>query len=386
MAKHALLSASGAHRWLECTPSAQLELQFPQSTSEYAEEGTAAHELCELTARYWLGEISEAEYENQRDELAKGKYYNAEMQECANDYAKFVAEKTAAARETCEDAFTALEVRVDFSKYVKDGFGTGDCIIVSDNVLEIIDFKYGKGVRVEAAGNPQMKLYALGAYLEYNTLFDIDSVRMTIFQPRLSGVQSSDEITVKELLEWAEKYVKPRAKLAYRGEGEFAPSEEVCKFCRAKAQCKARADKNLKLFDEAPDILLLTPEDAGKILEQAGDIQSWLADLESLVSSTLLAGQPVEGWKMVEGRSNRRFTDELKVVAAMKAAGYDESLLYERKLITLTQMEKDFGKKAVAETLGELIIKPQGKPTLAPAKDKRPEFRPEEQLLAEFDK
>lgn len=386
MAKHALLSASGAHRWLECTPSAQLELQFPQSTSEYAEEGTAAHELCELTARYWLGEISEAEYENQRDELAKGKYYNAEMQECANDYAKFVAEKTAAARETCEDAFTALEVRADFSKYVKDGFGTGDCIIVSDNVLEIIDFKYGKGVRVEAAGNPQMKLYALGAYLEYNTLFDIDSVRMTIFQPRLSGVQSSDEITVKELLEWAEKYVKPRAKLAYRGEGEFAPSEEVCKFCRAKAQCKARADKNLKLFDEAPDILLLTPEDAGKILEQAGDIQSWLADLESLVSSTLLAGQPVEGWKMVEGRSNRRFTDELKVVAAMKAAGYDESLLYERKLITLTQMEKDFGKKAVAETLGELIIKPQGKPTLAPAKDKRPEFRPEEQLLAEFDK
>lgn len=386
MAKHALLSASGAHRWLECTPSAQLELQFPQSTSEYAEEGTAAHELCELTARYWLGEISEAEYENQRDELAKGKYYNAEMQECANDYAKFVAEKTAAARETCEDAFTALEVRVDFSKYVKDGFGTGDCIIVSDNVLEIIDFKYGKGVRVEATGNPQMKLYALGAYLEYNTLFDIDSVRMTIFQPRLSGVQSSDEITVKELLEWAEKYVKPRAKLAYKGEGEFAPSEEVCKFCRAKAQCKARADKNLKLFDEAPDILLLTPEDAGKILEQAGDIQSWLADLESLVSSTLLAGQPVEGWKMVEGRSNRRFADELKVVAAMKSAGYDESLLYERKLITLTQMEKDFGKKAVAETLGELIVKPQGKPTLAPAKDKRPEFRPEEQLLAEFDK
>lgn len=386
MAKHALLSASGAHRWLECTPSAQLELQFPQSTSEYAEEGTAAHELCELTARYWLGEISEAEYENQRDELAKGKYYNAEMQECANDYAKFVAEKTAAARETCEDAFTALEVRVDFSKYVKDGFGTGDCIIVSDNVLEIIDFKYGKGVRVEAAGNPQMKLYALGAYLEYNTLFDIDSVRMTIFQPRLSGVQSSDEITVKELLEWAEKYVKPRAKLAYKGEGEFAPSEEVCKFCRAKAQCKARADKNLKLFDEAPDVLLLTPEDAGKILEQAGDIQSWLADLESLVFSTLLAGQPVEGWKMVEGRSNRRFADELKVVAAMKSAGYDESLLYERKLITLTQMEKDFGKKAVAETLGELIVKPQGKPTLAPAKDKRPEFRPEEQLLAEFDK
>lgn len=249
-----------------------------------------------------------------------------------------------------------------------------------------MDFKYGKGVRVEATGNPQMKLYALGALLKYNTLFDIDSVRMTIFQPRLSGIQSSDEITVKELLEWAEKYVKPRAKLAYKGEGEFAPSEEVCKFCRAKAQCKARADKNLKLFDEAPDAMLLTPEEAGAILEKAADIQSWLADLEGLVSSTLLSGQPVTGWKMVEGRSNRKFADELKVVEAMKSAGYDESLLYERKLITLTQMEKDFGKKAVAETLGELIIKPQGKPTLAPAKDKRPEFKPEEQLLAEFDK
>ena len=211
MAKHALLSASGAHRWLECTPSALLELQFPQITSEYAEEGTAAHELCELTARYFLGEVSEMDFENRRDELAKGSYYNAEMQECANDYARFVAEKTKTAQESCEDAFTELEVRVDFSKYVKDGFGTGDCIIVADKVLEIVDFKYGKGVRVEATGNPQMRLYALGALLKYNTLFDIDSVRMTIFQPRLSGVQSSDEITVKELLEWAEKYVKPRA-------------------------------------------------------------------------------------------------------------------------------------------------------------------------------
>lgn len=159
MAKHALLSASGAHRWLECTPSALLELQFPQSTSEYAEEGTAAHELCELTARYFLGEVSEMDFENRRDELAKGPYYNAEMQECANDYARFVTEKTKAAQESCEDAFTELEVRVDFSKYVKDGFGTGDCIIVADKVLEIVDFKYGKGVRVEATGNPQMRLY-----------------------------------------------------------------------------------------------------------------------------------------------------------------------------------------------------------------------------------
>lgn len=385
MPKHAFLSASGSHRWLECTPSAKLEEQFPRTTSAYAEEGTAAHELSELTARYWLSEITEAEYENQRNELAKGAYYNAEMQECANDYGKLVLEKYKQAHETCEDAFVELEVKVDFSKWVKSGFGTGDCIIVADNILEIVDLKYGKGVRVEAAGNPQMRLYALGALAKYNTLFDIDTVRMTIFQPRLSGVQSSDEISVKELLEWANKYVKPRAKLAYKGEGEFAPSEETCKFCRAKEQCKARTEQNLKLFDESPDPLLITAEEAGQILEKAADIQAWLADLEKLVQSTLLSGEKVTGWKIVKGRSNRKFADELKVVEALKAAGYDEALLFERKLITLTQMEKDFGKKAIAEILADLIVKPRGKPTLAPESDKRLEYQPEEQVLKAFD-
>ena len=375
--KHAVLSASGAHRWLHCNPSARLELEFADRETEAAAEGTAAHALAEHKLKKAL---------KLRSRKPVSPYDCDEMDAYTDGYVEFVLEQLEEAKALCADPLVLIEQRLDFSCYVPDGFGTGDCIIVADKVLEIVDFKYGKGVRVEATGNPQMRLYALGALLKYNTLFDIDSVRMTIFQPRLSGVQSSDEITVKELLEWAEKYVKPRAKLAYKGEGEFAPSEEVCKFCRAKAQCKARADKNLKLFDEAPDAMLLTPEEAGAILEKAADIQAWLTDLEGLVSSTLLSGQPVTGWKMVEGRSNRKFADELKVVEAMKSAGYDESLLYERKLITLTQMEKDFGKKAVAETLGELIVKPQGKPTLAPAKDKRPEFKPEEQLLAEFDK
>lgn len=385
MIDHAILSASGAHRWSVCTPSARLEEKFPKKSSEYAEEGTAAHALAELVARYYLGELPEMDYENRRDELAKGTYYNAEMQECANDYGRLVLETFKAAQERSEDAFVELEARVDFSKYVKDGFGTGDCIIVADKMLEIIDFKYGKGVRVEAAGNPQMKLYAIGALLKYNTLFDIDTVRMTIFQPRLPGEQSSDEITVDELTEWAEKFIKPRAKLAYKGEGEFAPSEETCKFCRAKEQCKARAEYNLKLFDEAPDALLITPEEAGHILEKAKDIRAWLEDLEKLVSTTLLNGTPVTGWKLVEGRSNRRFTDELKVAEAMKAAGYDEALLYKRELITLTQMEKDFGKKAVAEVLGSLIEKPRGKPTLAPASDKKPEYKFDEQIVKAFD-
>ena len=385
MSKHAMLSASGAARWLTCTPSAKLEQQFPEAASEYAAEGTAAHELAELAARYLLNKISEPEYENKLAELSKGPYYNAEMQEHANDYARFILNKFAAALERSPDAFVELEVKVNFSHWVKGGFGTSDCIIVTDGVLEIVDLKYGKGHRVEAAGNPQMRLYALGALLKYYLLYDFKAVRMTIFQPRLSGVQSSDEISVTELLDWAENYVKPRAKLAYAGKGTFEPSEETCKFCRAKEQCRARAEHNLKLFDEAPDALLITPEEAGAILEKAADIQAWLSDLESLVSSTLLEGKPVTGWKMVEGRSNRRFADELKVAEAMKAAGYDEALLYKRELITLTQMAKDFGKKAVAEVLADLIVKPRGKPTLAPAKDKRPEFRPEEQVLAAFD-
>lgn len=386
MSKHAVLSASGASRWLTCTPSARLEEYFPNESSEYADEGTAAHELGELTARYWLNEITEKAFEAERAKLAAGQYYTTEMQECANDYARLILTVFKVAKETCLDAFVELETRVDFSKWVKNGFGTCDCCIVADNVLDIIDLKYGKGHRVDAQGNPQMRLYALGALAKYSALYDIKIVRMTIFQPRLEYPQSSDEISTAELLDWAEKYVKPRAKLAHKGEGEFAPSEETCQFCRAKAQCKARTQRNYDLFDKAPDLELITPEDAGEILKSAADIRGWLDDLEKLVSSTLLSGQPVTGWKMVEGRSNRKFSDDIKVAETLKAAGYPETVIYKPKeLITLTQMEKDFGKKTVADILGNLLIKPQGKPTLAPESDKRPAMQIEEQILGAFD-
>mgnify|MGYP001028972726 CR=1 FL=1 len=386
MSKHATLSASGAARWLACTPSARLEEYFPESQSDYADEGTAAHELAELTTSYWLGRISESDFEARRNELSHGKYYNTEMQEHANDYASFVCKKLKETAESCADAFVELETRVDFSKYVKGGFGTCDCCIIADDVLEIVDLKYGKGHRVDAFENPQMRLYALGAIAHYGILYDIKSVRMTIFQPRLEDGISSDVITVKDLLDWAKNYVKPRAALAYKGEGEFAPSEETCKFCRAKAQCKARAQKHIDLFDKAPDVELLTVEEAGKILESAADMEAWLADLKNLVTSTLLAGESVSGWKLVEGRSNRKFTDELKVAEALKAAGYPEAVIYKPKeIITLSQMEKDFGKKNVAEILCDLITKPQGKPTLAPESDRRPALQVEEQILNAFD-
>lgn len=384
--KHAKLSASGAARWLACPPSVKLESMFPKTSSPYAEEGTAAHELAELAARYWLGEISEADYENARDTLSHGKYYNAEMQGCANDYGRFIADKANSAREACPDAVVELEVQgLDFSQWAPEGHGTGDCIIVADDWLEIIDFKYGKGYRVEAFNNPQMRLYALGAIVRYGQLYDIENVRMTIIQPRLSGVQSSDEMAAKELLAWAETYVKPRAKLAFAGNGEFAPGADTCKFCRAKEQCRARADANLALFDEAPDVLLITPDEAGVILKKAADIKAWLADLEALCVKTLFAGKPVEGWKLVEGRSNRKFVDENMVVEAMTKAGYTEAEFYEHKLITLTQMEKMLGKKVVAKVLAGLIIKPAGKPTLAPEKDTRPALTPAELVLKAFD-
>lgn len=385
MAKHALLSASGAHRWLACTPSARLEMQFPPSTSAYAEEGTVAHAVAELTARYFLGEIDEMTYENKLADFESNEYYNEEMRECATAYAEFVLQRFNEAKEVCEDPTVILETRLDFSKWVPGGFGTGDCVIIAEPILDVIDFKYGKGVRVEAEDNPQMQLYGLGAITEYGDLYNIETIRMTIFQPRLSGTMNSAEKSVKELLTWAQKVVKPKARLADKGEGEFAPSEETCKFCRAKEQCRARMEMNLKLFDESPDPLLISLEEAGEILSKAGDIEAWLKDLRELVTKALTSGEPVAGWKMVEGRSNRKFADEDKVVEAMKAAGYDEALLFERKLITLTKMEKDFGKKAVGEILKDLIVKPKGAPTLAPESDKRPEYQFEEQVLAAFD-
>lgn len=383
---HALLSASGAHRWLECTPSARLEESFPESTSDYAAEGTLAHSLAEVAALYWTDQISETEYEERLKEIKADKWYTEDMLEDCVLYAKLILEKWNALKEKCPDAVVMLEAQIKYDEWAPEGFGTADCLILADGFLEVIDFKYGKGKRVDALGNPQMRMYTLGAYNTYGLVYQVEQITMTIFQPRLSGVISSDDITINELLDWGENYVKPRAKLAFEGKGEFHPSSEVCRFCKAKQSCRARTNENLKLFDEAPDVLLITPEEAGQILEKAADITAWLTDLENLVQSTLLEGNPVAGWKIVEGRSNRRFIDALKVADALTAAGYDEAVIYKpRELITLTQMEKDFGKKNVATILGKLIEKPAGKPTLAPESDKRPEYKPAEQIIAAFD-
>lgn len=385
--EHSQAPASAAARFLECTPSLALERNFPNTSSEYAKEGTVAHSLGEILARFKLGHIIKMAYDELRAELLNSpdgkKFYNTEMQEHAEAYADLIVSKVEEARKICPDAFAELEVKADYSEWIPGGWGTSDCVIISDDVLEIMDLKYGKGHRVDPEGNPQLRLYALGTYKKYKDLFDFKYIKMTIFQPRLNHV-ASDTVTVEELLAWADQYVKPRAALALAGKGEFNPSEETCKFCKAKEQCRARFKANLALFDET-DTELISVDEAGKILEKAGDIKKWLADLETFVTRSLLNGQPVTGWKLVAGKSNRTIKDELKAVEALKAAGIEEAVLYSKKFMTLTDLEKNFGKKFIAEKLGALITKPEGKPTLAQASDTREELKPAELIAKAFD-
>ena len=384
--KHAVLSASGSHRWLACTPSAQLETKFPPSTSVYAAEGTEAHSLAELFASYALELIDIRTFERRYEKAKRGKYFSQEMADCCEAYASFVRERYQNLKAEYGEAYPMLEARIKFDAWVPDGFGTADCLLLADGHMEVIDFKYGKGVRVNAYENTQMRMYTLGAYQTFGLIYDVQDIRMTIFQPRLSNGVSSDAILLEELLEWGEIYVKPRAKLATAGQGDFAPSAETCKFCRAKAVCKARAEENLKLFDDAPETFLLTDQEAGELLAKAADIKAWLSDLENYVSERLFTGEKVPGWKLVEGRSVRKYADEAAVVNALKVAGVDEALIYKpRELITLTQLEKDFGKKKIGEILDGLIVKPEGKPTLAPESDKRPAINRVEEIKRQFD-
>lgn len=383
--EHAKLSPSSAHRWLVCTPSAALEAKYPDQGSEYASEGTLAHSLAELETRRLLGQMTHDEHYARHHKITQDRQYTQEMQEAADAYAQLVSARLKLRKKKCADAIVDLEQRLDLSAVVPESFGTGDCIIVAEPVLEIIDLKYGKGVKVDAQDNPQLMLYALGALALYDGLYDIKKVVMHIFQPRLSSEPSTAEMTAAALRKWAKQVVAPKAALAFNGEGEYQPDPEACRFCRARGDCRARANQFLELWDENPTPGLLSRGEQGAILAKAKDMKKWLSDLETAVTGALIGGEAVPGWKMVEGRSVRKITDPDKVIAAFTAAGYDPALLYERKLISLTQMEKDFGKKAVNETIGSLIEKPKGAPTLAPESDKRPAYDFDEDLLAQFD-
>lgn len=361
MAEHAVLSASGSHRWLNCTPSARLELEFENTGSEAAREGTAAHALCEHKLKRAL---------HMRSRRPASDYDSDEMEECTDAYVDFVMEQYEAAKQVCEDPVILIEQRLDFSCYVPDGFGTGDCLIISDDRIHIIDFKYGMGVLVEAEGNPQMKLYALGALAVYDALYDIREVSMTIFQPRRENV-STWTIPVEDLKAWAENELKPRAKMAYDGEGEYFPGE-WCTFCRAAVRCRMRAEEKLKLaqneFRMPP---LLTDAEIEDILAVLPDLTKWANEIAAYaLDAALNHGKEWNGFKVVEGRSVRKYRDEAAVAEAAKEAGYKD--IYRQSLIPLTEMQRLMGKDKFEEILGGLITKAPGRPTLVPKSDKRP--------------
>ena len=361
MADHAVLSASGSHRWLNCTPSARLELEFENTGSEAAREGTAAHALCEHKLKRAL---------HMRSRRPVSDYDSDEMEECTDAYVDFVMEQYEAAKQVCEDPVILIEQRLDFSCYVPDGFGTGDCLIISDDRLHIIDFKYGMGVLVEAEDNPQMKLYALGALAVYDALYDIREVSMTIFQPRRENV-STWTIPVEDLKAWAENELKPRAKMAYDGEGEYLPGE-WCTFCRAAVRCRARAEEKLKLaqteFRMPP---LLTDAEIEDILAVLPDLTKWANEIAAYaLDAALNHGKEWNGFKVVEGRSVRKYRDEEAVAEAAKEAGYKD--IYRQSLIPLTEMQRLMGKDKFEEILGGLITKAPGRPTLVPKSDRRP--------------
>lgn len=366
---HAILSASGASRWLACTPSARLEEQFPDSTSEYAKEGTLAHEVCELKVRKNLIEqMPTRTYNTKLKKLKENELWQDEMDKFTDAYLEYIQELVHSY--SCSPA-VMVEKKVDFSQYVPEGFGTADCIVIAEGTMHIIDFKYGKGVAVSAENNPQMKLYALGAYLEYSMLYPIEKIKMAIVQPRLENEASESEIFVAELMDWAENVVKPLAEKAYKGEGTYIAGNH-CRFCRAKATCRERARMNLEASKfEMRAGALLSDTEVGEALKMAQDLAKWAEDLKEYALTESLKGKIIPGWKAVEGRSVRAFKDTDLAIKTIVDSGIDEALLYERKQLTLAQIEKLLGAKQFKELVGELVEKAPGKPTLVLETDKR---------------
>lgn len=366
--RHARLGPSAAHRWINCPGSVALSEKCPApKSSTYAEEGTVAHSLAELKLRKYLGELRGAAYTPKLKKIQSSEYYNNEMEEATDFYVDAVLERLAAAG---SDAELLVEQQFSLDKWVPESFGTSDAVVIGGNAIEVIDLKYGKGVRVDATSNPQLRLYGLGAAELFGDLYDFENVRETIIQPRLDHV-STEEIALDDLRSWATEIVAPAARLAMDG-AEIWNAGEWCRFCPAKAVCRARAETNLELAKhefKAPP--LLTDEEIGEILKKAEELEKWAADVAAYALDQALAGKHFDGWKLVEGRSVRKYADDIKVAETLKAAGFDEAMLYERKLYGITAMEKIVGKKKLTETLGELIVKPAGRPTLVPESDKR---------------
>ena len=359
--KHAFLSASASHRWLECPPSAKLCAEQDDRASPYAKQGTDAHALCEYKVLTALGRPV-------KDPAEDLDYFDTEMDNCTDEYCTYVMEQLQEAGQYCKDPEVLVEQRLDFSRWVPNGFGTGDCLIVADKVLHIIDFKYGLGILVKAENNPQMMCYALGALEIYDGIYDIDTVRMTIFQPSRENI-STYEMDKADLLHWAEAILKPTAELAYVGGGEFKAGDH-CQFCKVKATCRKRAEHNLEMtrYDfEMPTNL--DKSEIAAILPRIDDLVAWAGDIKEYALQQAMSGTEYPGYKVVEGRSVRKYTNEAAVAAAVADAGYAP---YEKKVLGITAMTSLLGKKRFEELLSGFITKPPGRPTLVPDSDKRP--------------
>ena len=369
MSSHAFLSPSASHRWLNCPPSAKLCAALPDQTSPYAAQGTDAHELCAYLVEKALGR-------DVKDPTESLSYYDAEMQTCAEGYAEFVMQEYELAKQTCPDTDVLIEQKVDFSKWVEGGTGTADCILLSDGTAEIIDYKHGLGVMVSAepeefGGNPQLMCYALGLIDMFDGIYNIDTIRMAIYQPRRDNV-SICQMSKDDLMKWAEETLAPTAILATKGEGEFKAGDH-CQFCKVKATCRKRAEYNLEMakYDfEVP--ATLEDHEIEAILMKVDQLTSWAEDVKEYALNQALQGKEYEHFKVVEGRSNRKYTDENAVAFAVKDAGFDP---YEKKLLGITAMTSLLGKKKFDELLGGLTMKPPGKPTLVSKSDKRPAMK-----------
>lgn len=365
---HAVLSASASKRWLSCPPSARLERKFPDRAGEAAREGTLAHALAETQIRHYLGEITDEEEALRIKAIRDDALYAPEMDEYVSEYVDLCIEKINAAQ-----GLALVEERLDFSRWIKHGFGTGDMVILGDGALEIVDLKYGKGVPVPAEGNPQMQLYALGAIEQYGCIYDFDHVRMSIFQPRNGGL-STHLVSVDDLLAWGEE-IKPIAELAYAGKGEFQAGEH-CRFCKAAAQCKTLSEYNMELAKlEFRDGDLLTDEEVSLVLSRVDGLVRYAEKIKVFALNEALKGHKWPGYKVVEGRSNRRITDEVKASKLLRKAGYSDDVIYKPlKMQGITELEKALTKKKFTTLLGSVVEKPPGKPTLVPEEDERLEY------------
>lgn len=381
-AVHALLSASSSHRWLRCTGAPRLEATFPDTTSEHAQEGTLAHELCELKLKKYLTVMSKAAYTRQLNKIKKHKLWQDEMERTTEEYVEYI--KSVLLSYDVAPA-AVIEKRVDFSSYVPQGFGTADCLILAGDTLHVIDYKHGKGVPVDADHNPQMMLYALGAMHDYSLLYHFTTVKMAIVQPRLTGV-SEFTISADELLQWGDEVVRPKAQEAYAESGHHFEAGDWCRFCRAKAQCKARCEANTALYPHVTeDPRLISRAEAGDYLNRGKDLVRWYEDLKDYALSQCLQGVDIPGWKAVEGRHTRAFKDGEAALQTLIDGGIDESILYERVVLTLAKIEKAIGKKEFNRLVGDQVIENPGKPALAPEGDKRPKITSQPTATQVFD-